>query len=300
MTAILGLLSFALFIAFIVGLVKPALVLRWTNKPTRLKVFGYWILATFVVGIIGVATESDEDRAKSSIEAAKNYIEQENYSRAISNLEDIDKENPLYSEAQILLQKADSLNKMTEEEKRLAQEMEAKKAAEEEKLKQKEQLEREIKSINDGVDFLTYRGTVDALQMELVLFGTWADIIEKGETSDDPEIQKLAKQLKPKVVNLQVREFPRLRKEYADVVAKKMWENDIEVYANGTGNRYINFTGGLFAANKNKKDFQEQLHEILTMFRFNQSRYRWYEGQDEYTYWTIYEGKDSELVTFDK
>jgi len=300
MTAILGLLSFALFIAFIVGLVKPALVLRWTNKPTRLKVFGYWILATFVVGIIGVATESDEDRAKSSIEAAKNYIEQENYSSAISNLEDIDEENPLYSEAQILLQKADSLSKMTEEEKRLAQEMEVKKAAEEEKLKQKEQLEREIKSINDGVDFSTYRGTVDALQMELVLFGTWADIIEKGETSDDPEIQKLAKQLKPKVVNLQVREFPRLRKEYADVVAKKMWENDIEVYANGTGNRYINFSGGLFAANKNKKDFQEQLHEILTMFRFNQSRYRWYKGADEYTYWTIYEGKDSELVTFDK
>lgn len=300
MTAILGLLSFALFIAFIVGLVKPALVLRWTNKPTRLKVFGYWILATFVVGIIGVATESDEDRAKSSIEAAKNYIEQEDYSSAISRLEDIDKENPLYNEAQILLQQADSLDKMTEEEKRLAKEMEAKKAAEEEKLKQKEQLEREIKSINDGVDFSTYRGTVDALQMELVLFGTWADIIEKGETSDDPEIQKLAKQLKPKVVNLQVREFPRLRKEYADVVAKKMWENDIEVYANGTGNRYINFTGGLFAANKNKKDFQEQLHEILTMFRFNQSRYRWYEGQDEYTYWTIYEDKDSELVTFDK
>ncbi len=136
--------------------------------------------------------------------------------------------------------------------------------------------------------------------MELVLFGYWADIIKKGENSDDPEIQKLAKQLKSKVVNLQVREFPRLRKEYADVAAKKMWENDIEVYANGTGNRYINFTGGLFAANKNKKVFQEQLHEILTMFRFNQSRYRWYKGADEYTYWTIYEGKDSDLVTFDK
>jgi hypothetical protein len=296
MTVILGLLSFAL----IVGLVKPALVLRSTNKPTRLKVFGYWILATFLVGIIAVVTESDEDRAKSSIESAKNYIEEENYLSAISRLENIDKENPLYSEAQLLLQKADSINKISEEEKRLAKEMEAKKAAEEEKIKQKEQLEREIKSINDGVNFSTYRGSVDALQMELVLFGTWADIIKKGENSDDSEIQKLAKQLKLKAVNLQVREFPRLRKEYADVVAKKLWESDIEVYANGTGKEYINFTGGLFAANKNKKDFQEQLHEILTIFRFNQSRYRWYDGQDEYTYWTIYEGKDSEPVTFDK
>lgn len=300
MTAILGLLSFALFIALIVGLVKPQLVLRWTDKPTRLKVFGYWILATVLVGIIGVATESDEDKAKSNIEAAKNYIEQENYSSAISRLEDIDKENPLYSEAQILLQQADSLNKMTEEEKKLAKEMEIKKAAEEEKTKQKEQLEREIKSVNDGVDFSTYRGTVDALQMELVLFGTWANIITEGENSDDPEIQKLAKQLKPKVANMQVKEFPKLRKEYANIVAKKMWENDIEVTANGTNNKYINFSGGIFAANKNKQDFQNEVHEVLKMFRFNQSRYRWYKGADEYTYWTIYEGKDSDLVTFDK
>jgi hypothetical protein len=300
MTAILGFLSFALFIAFIVGLVKPALVLRWTNKPTRLKVFGYWILASFLVGILAVATESDEDRAKSSLESAKTYIEQENYSSAISKLNDIEKGNPLYSEAQQLLQKADSLNKMSEEDKKLAKELEAKKAAEEEKLKQKEQLEREIKSVNDGVDFSTYRGTVDALQMELMLFGTWANIITEGENSDDPEIQKLVNQLKQKVANMQIKEFPKLRKEYANIVAKKMWENDIEVTSNGTNNKYINFSGGIFAANKNKQDFQNEVNEVLKMFRFNQSRYRWYKGADEYTYWTIYEGKDSDLVVFDK
>ncbi len=300
MTAILGLLSFALFIALIVGLVKPALILRWTDKPTRLKVFGYWILAIFIVGMIGVATESDEDKAKSNIESAQKYIEEENYSDAISKLGDIDKENPLYSEAQKLLHKADSLNKMTAEEKRIAKENEIKKAAEDDKLKQKEQIERELASINKGVDFSTYRGTIDALQMELVLFGTWSKIIKDGESANEPEIQNLAKQLKSKVSNLQIKEFPKLRKEYASIVAKKMWENDIEVFTSGAGNGYINFTGGIFAANKNKQDFQNQLNEILTMFRFNQSRYRWYKGADEYTYWTVYEGKDSELVNFDK
>lgn len=258
-------------------------------------------LGLFILfAVIAVAMESDESKAKSSIEAAKNYIEQENYSSAISKLENIDKENPLYPEAQILLQQADSLSKMTEEEKQLAKEAEAKKAVEEEKTKQKEQLEREIKSVNDGVDFSTYRGAIDALQMELVLFGTWANIITKGENSDDPEIQKLAKQLKSKVINMQVKEFPKLRKEYANIVAKKMWENDIDVTANGTNNKNINFSGGIFAANKNKQDFQNEVHEILKMFRFNQSRYRWYKGADEYTYWTIYEGKDSDLVTFDQ
>ncbi|MBX2953470.1 MAG: hypothetical protein KF870_13255 [Leadbetterella sp.] len=300
MTTILAFLSFALFITLIVGLVKPSLILRWTNKPTRLKVFGYWVLAAFLIGIITVATENDQEKAKSSIEAAKNYIEKENYSSAISKLENIDKENPLYSEAQLLLQKVDSLNKITEGERQLAKEVETKKVAEDKKNNQKERLEREIKSVNDGVDFSTYRGTIDALQMELVLFGTWANIISEGENSNDPEVQKLTKQLKAKVVSMQIKEFPKLRKDYSNIVAKKMWENDIEVTVDGANNKYINFSGGIFAANKNKQDFQNEVHKVLEMFRFNQSRYRWYKGADEYTYWTIYEGKDSDLVAFDK
>jgi hypothetical protein len=79
-----------------------------------------------------------------------------------------------------------------------------------------------------------------------------------------------------------------------------MWENDIEVSANGTGKKYVNFSGGVFAANKNKQEFQTQVQEVLNMFRFNQARYRWYKEESEYTYYTMYEGKDSEPVTFEK
>lgn len=298
MTAILGFLYLGLFIVFIVGLVKPALVLRWSNKPTRLKVFGYWILAAFLVGMLGIATENDEDKAKSRIERALTAIEEENYENAISSLEKIDEENPFFPEAQELLHRADSLNRISEEERQLAKEAEAKRAVEEGRLKQKEQLERELAAIDNGVNFSGYRGTIESLQMELILFGTWADIITKGENSDDLEIQSLAKRLRVKVIRLQLREFPKLRDEYAKVANQKMWENDIDVYASGTGNRYINFTGGIFAANKNKKDFQEQIDEVLTLFRFKQARYRWYKEADEYTYWTMYKGKDSDLISF--
>jgi len=156
-----------------------------------------------------------------------------------------------------------------------------------------------LKAINDGVDFTSYRGTIESLQIELVLFSTWANIINDGNKSEDPEIQKLVKQLKPKVVRIQAREFPILRKEYAKIVAKKMWENDIDVYSSSKGNRYINFSGGMFAANKNKQDFQEEVNEVLSMFRYKQSRYRWYKGASEYTYYIMYEGKDSDLVVFE-
>ncbi len=300
METFLGFVSFGLFIALIAGLIKPEIILRWSKKPTRLKVFGYWILAIFIIGIIGVSTEDNVEDTQVNIDLAQDYIKDGEYKIAITTLNNISKEDTLYNKAQNLIHKADSLNNLSDEEKKIAKEKAIKKELEEKRQQTIEQLEREIKSINKGVDFSTYRGTIDALQMELILFGTWANIITENEKSEDSKIKSLVKQLRTKVVRLQAKEFPIMRKEYAKVVANKLWENDIEVYANGTGRKYINFTGGIFAANKNKKDFQTELHEILTMFRFKQSRYRWYKGADEYTYYTIYEGKDTDLVTFDK
>ena len=298
MAGILGLLSFALFIALIVGLVKPSLILRWTNKPTRLKVIGYWFLSIIVTGILGVMFIDDTVNAKANIESASKYIEEGKYSNAISELEKIQKTDTLYNNAQLLLKKADSLSNLTAEQKQIAKELKNENAKKEELLKQREQLEREIKSIDEGIKFAD-GNTIDALQMDIVVFGSWAKLIKDAEESEETEIQNLGKNLKSKVSRIQVREFPNLRKQYAKIVAKKMWENDIEVSANGTGKRYINFSGGVFAANKNKKEFQTQVQEVLNMFRFNQARYRWYKGESEYTYYTMYEGKDSEPVTFE-
>lgn len=298
MAGILGLLSFALFIALIVGLVKPSLVLRWTNKPTRLKVIGYWFLSIIITGILGVVFIDDTVNRKANIESANKYIEEGNYSNAISELEKIQKTDTLYNNAQLLIKKADSLSNLTDEEKRIANEVKAENAKKDELLKQKEQLEREIKSIDEGIKFAD-GNSIDELQMDIVVFATWAKIIKESEESKETEIKNLGKKLKAKVSRIQIREFPNLRKQYAKIVANKMWENDIEVSANGTGKRYINFSGGVFAANKNKKEFQTQVQEVLNMFRFKQARYRWYKGESEYTYYTMYEGKDSEPVTFE-
>ncbi|MGX1025280.1 hypothetical protein [Psychroflexus sp. MBR-150] len=298
MAGILGLLSFALFIALIVGLIKPSLVIRWSKKPTRLKVLGYWFLSTILITILAVLFIDTSIDSKTVITNANKYIKEGKYSRAITSLKKIEINDSLYNSAQLLLIKADSLNNLSEKEKAKAKELEEKKKKEENELKQKEQLEREIKSINEGVNIADGK-TIDELQMDLVIFASWANIIKDADNSDNEEIKKLSKTLKSKVEQVQIKYFPILRGKYAKLIDDKLWENDIDAYANGSGKRYINFTGGIFAANKNKKDFQQQVHEVLKMFRFKQSRYRWYDGEDEYTYYTIYEGKDSELVSFE-
>ena len=299
-TIFFGVLVFIIYTALIVGLIKPSFIMRWSKKPTRLKVLGLWLASFFVVPILALIIVDDEDLSKNRIEVAAENIKNEKYTDAINSLSQIKEDDPLYSEARGLLSKADSLNSIIIEKERLAQEAELEKAVQEEKLKQKQQLEREIEAINEGVDFTTYRGTVDALQLEIILFGTWAKIIKDGEASNDLEIQKLAKLLKPKVVKLQEQEFPKLRKEYAQVIAKIMWEHDIDVIASGSEYNYLNFIGGIFAANKNIKDFQEQLKDVPAMFRFSQTRYRWYKGEDEYTYYSTYEGTDTDLVSFEE
>lgn len=241
---------------------------------------------------------SNEEIAESTLESSKSLIENEKYDDAIVMLGEIKSDNEFFEEAQLLIKDAEELEIKSREQRRAESAEADKKAAEESRGQKIDQLQRELESINKGIDFSQYRGNIETLQIEIVLFGTWAKIITDAENSEEKELKTLAAKLKKKVKPIQIAEFPKLRREYGKVVGKKMWENDITVTTNGAGSRYVNFTGGLFAANKNKKDFQTQLHEVLTMFRFKQSRYRWYDGEDEYSYYTIYEGKDSELVNF--
>lgn len=153
----------------------------------------------------------------------------------------------------------------------------------------------EIESIKNGVDFSIYRGDIQKLQIETSMFKLWGDIIREGQSSSNPNEVKLSNQLKSQVVKIQTKELPILRKEYVDIVYNKLWEENIKVTSSGRGNTTINMTGGKFFNNKNKSEVQNTISEILSLFRFKQSTYRGYDGQDEYTYYTLETPKDSEL-----
>ena len=154
--------------------------------------------------------------------------------------------------------------------------------------------------IIDDTDFTKLRGSIHLLEGELSQFAIWGRLVEEGEASKDPEINKLAGQLRTKLTRIQVREFPIIRKEYAKIVANRMWEEDIEVTSSGTGNRQITFIGGVFAANKSKKKFQEDINNLMFEFRFNRVNYKWHKREQEYTYYTVDKGKDSDLFSFEK
>lgn len=151
----------------------------------------------------------------------------------------------------------------------------------------------ELKNI-DTFNGSTYRGTIENLQMELVVFSAWAKLIDEGV--NDKNNKDLALKLKNKVKALQIREFPLLRNEYSKIAGQKLWENDIYMNSLGSKKTILNITGGLFAANKNIKDTQDKLSEVLTQFRFKQIRYRWYKESEEYTYYDLASPNDGDII----
>jgi len=306
---LLSMIAIILFVALFVGLVKPSKIMFWSNKPSRLKVFGWWVISTFALSILlsildSVRLNSVTDEEK--IESAKDLIQKQRYKEAISSLNSLDSFN---LESRQLSNFADSLFKIEnaqrqllldqKEQERIVLESKAQKELDILEVEQlKEQLITELKSLRNGVDFTSYRGSIEKLELELVLLGSWAKIVLDAESSENNEVKSLASKLRAKLGEVQIKEFPKLRKEYGRIMGKKLWENDLVVSTNGTGHRYINFSGGLFAANKNKKDFQSLKQKELIMFRFKQSRYRWYEKEKEYTYYEMDVDKDSDLMEF--
>lgn len=235
-----------------------------------------WTVAALIVVIVGGCVISCGGGAEKKIEIAKEYIENEDFESAKNELKDFDESHSLYSEAKSLLHMADSMI-----------------------LKRdfKANISKELKSI-DSFDFSKLRGSINNIEKELAQFVVWADYVEKGEESDDEEVQEIARLLKEKLKKVQAKEYPLLREEYVNIVSKKMWEEGIEVRLSGTRNKNITFTCFEFVDKERMKVFQEKIDLAMHNFRFNKIQYRCHRGQQKYENYIAYEGDDSDRCKF--
>lgn len=156
-----------------------------------------------------------------------------------------------------------------------------------------QQLKNEVASAKKFKPTATYSEYTE-MAIQVAVFKAWATKISEAKASGDPAAKKEAATLKSVAAKMQAKEFPRMRAAYVKMLKEKLWENDIVV--SKVGNATIQFTGGLFAANKNIKDFHTTIHDQIEPLRFRQAQYKWYSGDDEFTYYDIKVPKDSELI----
>lgn len=256
-----------------------------SKKQTKLILKGIGVLVIIIVIWVAYAkitAPSDYDNAR--------FLLGRNKVQAKLKLRLIPESSDDYDSAQYWIRYIDSVQVVQDSLNKIAE----KEAAIQDSINALEQLEREIKAIDD-FNNMKYRGSVKDVQMELVLFEAWKLIAKEGaKDSKSHRSKSLAKKLQAKVIALQKREFPLMRKAYAKEADKVFWENDIRVKTQGSRNETIVFTGGTFAANKNIKDVHSQLREAMSEMRFKRANYKWYEGDDEYTYYTLDTKKDGE------
>ncbi len=116
---------------------------------------------------------------------------------------------------------------------------------------------------------------------------------------ETPQIVDSLSQVINQLKALQIKGFPVLRENYANILSKILWEDDIYVSASGHKNEILNLTGDIFVTNKNIKKYQDVLNEVgdspVITLRFKKVTYSWYKGQPDKTVFDIPSFADSLL-----
>lgn len=165
--------------------------------------------------------------------------------------------------------------------------------------KQNEENIFKIKMEKDISDLKNYkaldRDSVIGITAEIGIFSVYADDLNKAKQSSNDDIKKLGTDAEVLLKKVQVREFPIIRKKYVDVIKGKLWENNVDVYAIGTGNSTLSLVGGIFANNKNIVEMHNSIQAMTELLRFKKVEYKWYSGDNGYYYTNDKAKDDSEF-----
>jgi hypothetical protein len=110
---------------------------------------------------------------------------------------------------------------------------------------------------------------------------------------NDPKNKELSKKLLAALQRRQKALYPLLRKQYGRDLDKSLFRNNVDVEVSGST---IIYTGGLFASNANIEDGYTAAYVMLTKYRFKKAIFKWYKGQDDYTYYNVKSPKDSDVI----
>lgn len=142
---------------------------------------------------------------------------------------------------------------------------------------------------------------LEKIRKTLSLFRSLAEALNNarlGKADLSANDTSYFKGIERRLSSLQQRTLPGLRLAFKKQAAQLLWEYDVYVSVSGSNNSNIEFASGMFASNANIKAAQEQLGDILTEMRFKQTRFKWYKGADEFTYYKLETPPDTQLAMF--
>lgn len=122
----------------------------------------------------------------------------------------------------------------------------------------------------------------DMVLLQVAMFNNYAKTIASAEARENPAVKKKAAELKRRVSQFQVREFPKMRRAWVKAADQTMWESNVDVTVGGRAAQNLTLVGDLFASNRNIKQTQEALTGVLHQLRFKRVNYKWIRSEEEY------------------
>lgn len=244
-------------------------------------------LFVVLVLLFGCKNTNKYDEAKGFYQNGKIAVAKDMLTRIIET-------DKYYDSAQILLSKIRIIEKQRDSIKHIEDSLNKIKIS----FEKRESALMDLKQAIEEVKSYKYNSTfssVDDIIKELEAIWNWTEIAENAKKYTDKEYVSLKQDLIKGIVNLQVKAFPILRKEYVSVCREKLWEEDVNITCYGAGYTTIELLGYHFAANKNCKETYDALHHILYNLRFKRLNLKW-SKYSEYVAYTINNNSDKELM----
>lgn len=160
------------------------------------------------------------------------------------------------------------------------------------------QLKFRLGVLEETLERAKLRTTKSEIFAERKIFEATEEDITEVYNNKEKKVVELRDKLAKKLKQIQIEDFPILRKNLGKDLSEVMWEQNVTVTTGGGKSEIITFTGGSYANNKNIKDSYESIKEVLTLMRFKTANFKWYKGADEYTYYTIPSRKDADVYGY--
>ena len=127
-----------------------------------------------------------------------------------------------------------------------------------------------IKSFNAN----EFRGSTDALRLEVTRLDGWALVANAAETDPNKELKPIADQMKQELSKLQEKEYPAMRQAFIKLSQSKLASAGITADVAGAGNSTLELTSPAFTSKRLSAQTSDNMTGFLKSFRFKQVAFK--------------------------
>jgi len=142
--------------------------------------------------------------------------------------------------------------------------------------------------------------SMEHIKLSLELFNAAAILIQRAQLEElTPEERGSVAELRRQLSLRQRQALPVIRDKVGPIFSQGLWMADSKARTFGERFTTVEFVSPSFVTNANIAKAHLAIHAALVRMRFKRAQYKWYSGQDEYSYYDIDSPTDGSVAVID-